>query len=59
MSEVEFDQVMDAVRTAVMLPPVEDSLARLLVAGEPPEATNDNIGSPWPVIPFPEGAFAV
>ena len=59
MSEVEFDQVMNAVRMAVMLPPVEDSLARLLIAGEPTKATNDNIGVPWPVIPFPEGAFAV
>ncbi|MEP6841128.1 MAG: hypothetical protein ABJA75_23970, partial [Bradyrhizobium sp.] len=59
MSEVEFDQVMDAVRTAVMLAPVEDSLARSLVSGEPPKATNDNIGRPWPIIPFPEGAFVV
>ena len=57
MSEVEFDRVMEAVRTAVMLAPVEDWLARSLISGEPPKATNDNTGSPWPVIPFPEGAF--
>ena len=59
MSEVEFDQVMDAVRTAVMLAPVEDSLARSLIAGKSPKATNDNIGRPWPIIPFPEGALVV
>ena len=59
MSEVEFNQVMEAVRTAVMLVPVEDLLARSLIAGEPPRATNDNSGAPWPVIPFPEGACVV
>jgi hypothetical protein len=59
MSEIEFDRVMDAVRTAVMLMPVEDSLTRSLVAGEPPKATNDNVGPPWPIIPFPEGACVV
>src|SRR4051812_544336 len=36
MSEVEFDRVMEAVRTAVMLAPVEDLLARSLISGEPP-----------------------
>jgi hypothetical protein len=59
MSEIEFDQVMEAVRTAVMFAPVEDSLARSLISGEPPKATNDNIGPAWPIIPFPEGACVV
>ena len=54
MSEIEFDRMMEAVRTAIVLP-VEDSLASSLIAAEPPKATNDNVGRPWPVIPFPEG----
>lgn len=56
MSEIEFDRMMDAVRTAIVLAPVEDVLAASLVAGRPPKATNDNAGPPWPVIPFPEGS---
>jgi hypothetical protein len=56
MSETEFDRVMDAVRTAIVLVPIEDSLARSLVAVGPPKATNDNIGAPWPIIPFPDGS---
>jgi hypothetical protein len=56
MSEIEFDRVMDAVRTAIVLVPIEDSLARSLVAAAPPKATNDNVGPPWPIIPFPEGS---
>ncbi|SDO35536.1 hypothetical protein [Afipia sp. GAS231] len=55
MSEIEFERVMEAVRTAIVLP-VEDSMARSLMAAEPPKATNDNAGPPWPIIPFPEGA---
>jgi hypothetical protein len=38
---------------------VEDSLARSLVSGKPPKATNDNAAPPWPIIPFPEGAYVV
>jgi hypothetical protein len=55
MSEIEFERVMEAVWTAIVLP-VEDSLARSLVAAGPPNATNDNAGPPWPIVPFPEGA---
>ena len=55
MSEIEFDQVMEAVWTAIVLP-VEDSLARSLISAGPPKATNDNVGLPWPIIPFPEGS---
>ena len=56
MSEIEFDQVMEAVRMAIVLP-VEDRLARSLISAGPPKATNDNVGPPpWPIIPFPEGA---
>jgi hypothetical protein len=56
MSEIEFDQVMDAVRMAIVLVPVEDSLAGSLISAGPPKATNDNVGPPWPIIPFPEGS---
>lgn len=56
MSEIEFDQVMDAVRMAIVHVPIEDSLARSLISAEPPKATNDNVGRPWPIIPFPEGS---
>ncbi len=56
MSEIEFDQVMEAVRTAIVLVPVEDSLARSLISAGSPKATNDNVGPPWPIIPFPEGS---
>jgi len=56
MSEIEFERVMEAVRMAVVLP-VEDSMARALIAAGPPKATNDNVGPPpWPIIPFPEGS---
>ena len=57
MSEIEFERVMEAVRMAIVLP-LEDSLARSLMAAGPPKATNDNVGAPpWPIIPFPEGSF--
>jgi hypothetical protein len=57
MSEIEFDQVMDAVRTAIVLVPVEDALARSLISAEPPKATNDNAGPPWLITRFPEGSY--
>jgi hypothetical protein len=56
MSEIEFDRMMDAVRTAIVLVPIEDSPARSLVAAGPPKATNDNVGPPWPIVPFPDGS---
>jgi hypothetical protein len=55
MSEIEFDRVMEAVWTAIVLP-VEDSMARSLISAGPPKATNDNVGPAWPIIPFPEGS---
>jgi hypothetical protein len=55
MSELEFDRVMDAVRMAIVLVPIEDSLARSRIVAEPPKAINDNVGPAWPMIPFPEG----
>jgi hypothetical protein len=57
MSEVEFDRLLDAVRTAIAPAPEEDSLARLPTFNQPPRAANDNQLA-WGFIPFPEGWYA-
>jgi hypothetical protein len=54
MSEVEFDQLLDVVRTAVGPVPGEDSMARLPIFVTPQRAANDNARI-WPLIPFPDG----
>jgi hypothetical protein len=55
MSEVEFDRLLDVVRTAVAPVPGEDfMLARLTISTAVPRADNDN-GAAWPLIPFPDG----
>ncbi|KWV54362.1 hypothetical protein AS156_01150 [Bradyrhizobium macuxiense] len=58
MSEVEFDLLLDAVRTAVAPGSEEAFLAQSLPRIQPPpRAANDN-QAPWPLIPFPEGWYA-
>jgi hypothetical protein len=57
MSEVEFDLILDAVRTAVAPTPQEDSLTHPQTFAAPSRAANDNQVA-WPLIPFPEGWYA-
>ncbi|HEV7410233.1 MAG TPA: hypothetical protein VGO01_17260 [Bradyrhizobium sp.] len=54
MSEVEFDRLLDAVRTAIAPVPPVDFSHLPLVFDAPPLAANDNQLA-WPLGPFPEG----
>jgi hypothetical protein len=58
MSEVEFDRLLDAVRTAIAPAPEEDFLAHPSTFNQLPKAANDNQLA-WGFIPMPEGWNAV
>jgi hypothetical protein len=57
MSEVEFDRLLDSVRTAIELAPHEVILAEPRNFDRTAKADNDNQLA-WPLVPFPEGWFA-
>jgi hypothetical protein len=54
MSEVEFDRLLDAVRSAVAPAPHRSLSLDMMDFDVPPAAANDNQLA-WPFIPFPAG----
>jgi hypothetical protein len=54
MSEVEFDRLLDAVRTAIAPIPQPGFALDLLALNAPVVAANDNQLA-WPFIAFPDG----
>jgi hypothetical protein len=57
MSEVEFDLLLDVVRTAIGPTSEEEDFIMATIFKAPPKAANDNQLA-WPLIPFPQGWHA-
>jgi hypothetical protein len=58
MSGIEFDRLLDAVRSEIAPAPEDGFLAYPPGFAKPPRAANDNELA-WGIIPFPDGWHAV